>query len=219
MLKQLVLATSLIAIAGVASANLTFKAGVGYLDPTADKDINAGAGITKAEVSGEAALLPSFDYRFGNTPFSAELLLATPFEHAVKATVDSNETKIANFKHLPPTLTLKYNTPTYKGFGANIGLGATVLVPYEEELTQGAKAYLIKNNIAQNGDEFKLEADTVVAPAAQIGVTYSPANSPWGVFADVRYADLKTDLELDGKKIGELEVNPVVYSVGFSHKF
>lgn len=202
MLKQLVLATSLIAIAGVASANLTFKAGLGYLDPTADKNINSD--LLKAEVSGEAALLPSFDYRFGNTPFSAELLLATPFEHTVSATTGGAKENIARFKHLPPTLTFKYNTPTYHGFGANVGIGATVLVPYEEELI---------------GLDGKLEADTVVAPAAQIGVTYSPTNSPWGVFADVRYADLKTDLELNGRKIGELEVNPVVYSVGVSHKF
>lgn len=202
MLKQLVLATSLIAIAGVASANLTFKAGLGYLDPTADKNINSD--LLKAEVSGEAALLPSFDYRFGNTPFSAELLLATPFEHTVSATTDGAKKNIARFKHLPPTLTFKYNTPTYHGFGANVGIGATVLVPYEEEVI---------------GSNAKLKADTVVAPAAQIGVTYSPTNSPWGVFADVRYADLKTDLELNGAKIGELEVNPVVYSVGVSHKF
>lgn len=202
MLKQLVLATSLIAIAGVASANLTFKAGLGYLDPTADKNINSD--FLKAEVSGEAALLPSFDYRFGNTPFSAELLLATPFEHTVSATTDGAKENIARFKHLPPTLTFKYNTPNYHGFGANVGIGATVLVPYEEELI---------------GLDGKLEADTVVAPAAQIGVTYSPTNSPWGVFADVRYADLKADLELDDRKIGELEVNPVVYSVGVSHKF
>lgn len=202
MLKQLVLATSLIAIAGVASANLTFKAGLGYLDPTADKNINSD--FLKAEVSGEAALLPSFDYRFGNTPFSAELLLATPFEHTVSATTGGAKENIARFKHLPPTLTFKYNTPTYHGFGANVGIGATVLVPYEEKVI---------------GSNAKLKADTVVAPAAQIGVTYSPTNSPWGVFADVRYADLKTDLELDGRKIGELEVNPVVYSVGVSHKF
>lgn len=77
--------------------------------------------------------------------------------------------------------------------------------------------YLMKEKLLIADGKF--EADTVVAPAAQIGVTYSPANSPWGVFADVRYADLKTDLELEGEKIGELEVNPVVYSVGFSHKF
>lgn len=207
MLKQLALATSLIAIAGVASANLTFKAGVGYVDPTGDKNLNAD--ITKAEVSGEAALLPSFDYRFGASPISVELLLASPLEHTLTGVVGGEKRDIARFKQLPPTLTVKYNTPTYNGFGANIGVGATYLIPYEEE-------DLIKDSTK---DPVKVEAKKTVAPAAQIGVTYSPNNSPWGFFADVRYADLKTDIKVDGAKIGELEVNPIVYSVGFSHKF
>lgn len=202
MLKHLILATSVLALSATASANLTFKAGLGYLDPTADKNINDT--LTNAEVTSEVAVLPSFDYRFGNSPFSAELLLASPFEHTVSIGDNSGRTDLARFKHLPPTLTFKYNTPEVNGFGANIGVGATVLVPYEEELIGGGP---------------KLEADTVVAPAAQIGLTYSKPSSPWGVFADVRYVDLKTDLELDGEKIGELEVNPVVYAVGVSHKF
>lgn len=216
MLKQLVLATSLIAIAGVASANLTFKAGVGYIDPTAKKSLTlaitptTSATLQKAQVSSEAALLPSFDYRFGNTPFSAELLLSTPLEHNVTATADNGtKVELARFKQLPPTLTFKYNTPTYHGFGANVGLGATVLVPYEEQL--------IDSDGFVSPD--KLKVKTTVAPAAQIGVTYSPNNSPWGMFADVRYADLKADLEINSRKVGEIEVNPVVYSVGFSHKF
>lgn len=203
MFKKLLLVAGVVAVASSASANLTFKAGVGYLDPTADKDINADLGLTKAEVSGEAALLPSFDYRFGGTPFSAELLLATPFEHTVKVG-DTTKEEIATFKHLPPTVTFKYNTPEFAGgVSANVGIGATVLVPYEEYLTDGTK----------------LKADTAVAPAAQVGISYSPKKSPWGVFADVRYVDLKTDLKLDGNKIGELEVNPLVYSIGVSHKF
>lgn len=202
MLKQLILVAGVVAVASSASANLTFKAGVGYLDPTAKKDINDN--LTKAKVSSEAALLPSFDYRFGGTPFSTELLLATPFEHTVKT--GDNQTDTATFKHLPPTVTFKYNTPEFAGgVSANVGVGATVLVPYEEYTTRGVK----------------LKADTVVAPAAQIGVSYSPSKSPWGVFADVRYIDLKTDLKIDedGTKLGELEVNPVVYSIGVSHKF
>ncbi|STZ62828.1 outer membrane protein W [Moraxella lacunata] len=203
MLKHILLATSVIALSATASANLTFKAGLGYLDPTAEKDI--AAGLPNAKASSEMAVLPSFDYRFANSPFSAELLLASPFEHTVSVGAnDANRGDVAKFKHLPPTLTFKYNTPEYNGFGANIGIGATVLVPYEEELL---------------GSNAKLEADTVVAPAAQIGVTYSKPSSPWGVFADVRYVDLKTDLEVDGAKIGELEVNPVVYALGVSHKF
>ncbi|STZ07845.1 outer membrane protein W [Moraxella caprae] len=203
MLKHILLATSVIALSATASANLTFKAGLGYLNPTAEKDI--AAGLPNAKVSSEMAVLPSFDYRFANSLFSAELLLASPFEHTVSVGAnDANRGDVAKFKHLPPTLTFKYNTPEYNGFGANIGIGATVLVPYEEELL---------------GSNAKLEADTVVAPAAQIGVTYSKPSSPWGVFADVRYVDLKTDLEVDGVKIGELEVNPVVYALGVSHKF
>lgn len=201
MFKKLLLVAGVVAVASSASANLTFKAGVGYLDPTADKDINST--LTNAEVSSEAALLPSFDYRFGSTPFSAELLLATPFEHDVKVGTGT-KTEIATFKHLPPTVTFKYNTPEFAGgVSANVGVGATVLVPYEEYLSNGTK----------------LKADTVVAPAAQVGISYSPKKSPWGVFADVRYVDLKTDLSLDGTKIGELEVNPLVYSIGVSHKF
>lgn len=204
MFKKLILVAGIVAISSTASANLTFKAGVGYLDPTAKKDINEG--ITKAEISTDTILLPSFDYRFGASPFSAELLLATPFEHDVVATVNDESRKIANFKHLPPTLTVKYNTPElFGGLSANVGLGATVLVPYEEKLLTDPSV--------------KLEAKTTVAPAAQIGVSYSPKKSPWGVFADVRYIDLKTDLKADGEKIGELNVDPIVYSVGISHKF
>ena len=206
MLKQLSIAVLAATVATAASANgFTFKVGAGYLDPTADKDL-PNAKLTKAEVSGEAAILPSIDYRFGSSPFSAELLLATPFEHDVTATNAAGEkVQVANFKQLPPTLTFKYNTPELlPGLTANVGVGATVLIPYEENFLMGSQ---------------KLKADTTVAPAAQIGVNYSLPSQPWGIFADVRYADLSTDLKLDGEKIGKLEVNPVVYSIGVSHKF
>ena len=203
MLKHVLLATSVLALSAAASADLTFKAGLGYLDPTAKKDI--APNIPKAKVSSEMAVLPSFDYRCANSPFSAELLLASPFEHTVSIISDNNKrADIAKFKQLPPTLTVKYNTPAVNGFGANIGIGATVLVPYKEKFM---------------GSNDKLEADTVVAPTAQIGATYSKPSSPWGVFADVRYVDLKTDLKRDGEKIGKLEVNPVVYALGVSHRF
>lgn len=207
MLKHTLIVATLLALSANASANLTFKAGFGYLDPTAKKNLNGD--LTNVEVSGEAALLPSIDYRFGNTPFSAELLLATPFEHTVRADVDGNLIggEIATFKHLPPTLTFKYNTPEFAGgVSANVGIGATVLIPYEEKMADGIA---------------KIEADTVVAPAAQVGISYSPKSSPWGVFADVRYVDLSTDLHDKNRntKIGELEVNPVIYALGISHKF
>lgn len=49
MLKHVLLATSVLALSAAASADLTFKAGLGYLDPTAKKDI--APNIPKAKVS------------------------------------------------------------------------------------------------------------------------------------------------------------------------
>lgn len=218
MFNKLALVTAVAVISTAASAGgLTFKAGLGYIDPTASKnmgDVNTPDGFSKVEVSGEAALLPSFDYRFGNSPFSAELLLATPSTHTITALFDDGSgnkvrDEVATVKQLPPTLTFKYNTPSWHGISANAGLGATVFIPYEAK------------SVAGDGSVTKLDVDTKVAPAAQLGVSWSPASSNWGVFADARYAKLKTKVtdKTDNANLGNLEIDPVVYSIGVSHKF
>ena len=213
MFNKLALVTAVAVISAAASAGgLTFKAGLGYIDPTASKnmgDVSTPDGFEKVEVSGEAALLPSFDYRFGNSPFSAELLLATPSTHTITALFDGVRDEVATVKQLPPTLTFKYNTPSWHGISANAGLGATVFIPYEAK------------SVAGDGSVTKLDVDTKVAPAAQLGVSWSPASSNWGVFADARYAKLKTKVtdKTDNAKLGNLEIDPVVYSIGVSHKF
>ena len=75
----------------------------------------------------------------------------------------------------------------------------------------------LKNDAAGLG---KLDADVAYGVAGQVGFNFQPADAKnWGVYADVRYADVKTDLTLDGAKIGELEVNPWVYTLGYSYKF
>lgn len=208
MFNKLALVTAVAVISTAASAGgLTFKAGLGYIDPTADK--NLGTSAEKVEVSGEAALLPSFDYRFGESPFSVELLLATPSSHKIYHKPNGVKTQLAEVKQLPPTLTAKYNTPSWHGVSANIGVGATVFVPYEAQM------------IGTNGAVTKLDVDTKVAPAAQLGVSWTPASSNWGVFADARYAKLKTEVSNKGtgEKLGDLEIDPVVYTIGVSHKF
>ena len=207
MFNKLALVTAVAVISTAASAGgLTFKAGLGYIDPTANKNLGT---IEKVEVSGEAALLPSFDYRFGNSPFSAELLLATPSTHKITELFDGVREEFATVKQLPPTLTFKYNTPSWHGVSANAGLGATVFIPYEAKI------------VHEDGSVTKLDVDTKVAPAAQLGVRWSPAYSNCVVFADARYAKLKTKVtdKTDNTNLGNLEIDPVVYSIGVSHKF
>lgn len=210
MLKQV----ALIALMGMSASAMAgqwqVKVGASALAPQNDDNgtldlTSKGLGYQKAVVSNEVNFTPSIEYIFDNSPLSVELLLAAPFKHDVN--IGPFE-EAASFKHLPPTITAKYNFKNSTRFTPYVGVGATVVVPWDEKL---------KNDAAGLG---KLDADVAYGVAGQVGFNFQPADAKnWGVYADVRYADVKTDLTLDGAKIGELEVNPWVYTVGYSYKF
>jgi len=204
MLKKIALVALMGLSASAMAGEWQVKVGASSLAPSEDKNVLADGGLTGVKASQEYGFTPSIEYFF-NDNISAELLLATPFKHDVTA----EGTKIASFKHLPPTITAKYNFVNSSNFTPYVGLGATVVIPFSEKIA---------------GDGVKLDADVAYGLAGQIGFNFKPADAKnWGVFADVRYADVKTDLtlEAEGVKvgIGELEVNPWVYTVGYSYKF
>jgi outer membrane protein len=196
MLKQIAIASLIASVSSVALAGpWTVKAGASVLAPT-------GSG-TLLEATNEVNFTPSIEYRFGSTPFSAELLLALPFDQEVEYVATGSEA--ATLKHLPPTLTAKYNFPSYKGFSPYVGAGITVFIPWDEDLT---------------GSSAKLEASTEVGAAGQIGFIFKPADAKnWGVYFDVRYADLSTEVKVNGAKLEDVELNPLVYTLGFSYNF
>lgn len=204
MLKQVALVALMGLSASAMAGEWQVKVGASSLAPSEDHNVLAGGDITGVKASQEYGFTPSVEYFF-NDNFSAELLLATPFKHDVTA----QGTKIASFKHLPPTITAKYNFANSSRFTPYVGVGATVVIPWDEQIAI---------------DGAHLDADVAYGLAGQVGFNFQPADAKnWGVFADVRYADVKTDLSVsaDGVKtdIGELEVNPWVYTVGFSYKF
>lgn len=204
MLKQVALVALMGLSASAMAGEWQVKVGASVFAPTQDNNVLAGGVFTNVDTSNEYGFTPSVEYFF-NDNFSAELLLATPFSHEVK----SNGQKIASFKHLPPTITAKYNFKNSSSFTPYIGVGATVAVPWHEKVEI---------------DGAKLDADVSYGVAGQIGLNFKPADAKnWGVFLDVRYADVKTDLTLKagGVKldIGELEIDPLVYTIGYSYKF
>lgn len=203
MLKQAALITLLGLSASAAMAGQwQVKVGASSLAPSQEN-----FGLLDAKASTEINFTPSVEYFF-NDNISAELLLATPFKHDVNI---AGGTKIAELKHLPPTITAKYHFKNASRFTPYIGIGATVFVPWDEELTPVAKALLNKE---------KLEADVSVGVAGQIGFNFQPADAKnWGVYADVRYADLSTDLKVDGDHLIKFGLDPWVYTLGYSYKF
>lgn len=204
MLKQVALVALMGLSASAMAGEWQVKLGASVLAPSQDNNVLAGGALTNVDTSNEYSFTPSVEYFF-NDNISAELLLATPFSHDV----ESNGQKIASFKHLPPTITAKYNFKNSSRFTPYVGVGATVVVPWDEKIAI---------------DGAKLDADVAYGVAGQVGFNFQPADAKnWGVFVDVRYADVKTDLTLkqDGVKtdIGSLEVDPWVYTLGYSYKF
>ena len=58
--------------------------------------------------------------------------------------------------------------------------------------------------------------------AGQVGVNFQPADAKnWGVFVDVRYADLNPEITLadENRTKFKLDVNPIVYTLGYSYRF
>ncbi|MCU4352062.1 OmpW/AlkL family protein [Acinetobacter ursingii] len=194
MLKQ----AAVIALLGLSSSvfagDWQVKVGASYIAPTSDTQTALG----KVEADDEFAFTPSVEYFFGDSPFSAELLLATPINHDVL--LDGN--KVARVKHLPPTITAKYNFKNATRFTPYIGVGATAFIPWDES----GVADKVKNDYGFAG---------------QVGFTFQPADAKnWGVYFDVRYADLSPEVRLvDNLGAFDLDIDPVIYTLGYSYRF
>lgn len=195
MLKQ----AALIALLGMSASAMAgqwqVKVGASAIAPTQDSNYSG----LKVEADNEFAFTPSVEYFF-NDNISAELLLATPISHDVLVEGSS----LAKIKHLPPTLTAKYNFKNSTGFTPYVGVGATAFIAWDEE------------GIAKNVKED-------FGYAAQIGFNFQPADAKnWGVFADVRYADLNPEVTLSDDFNNDkfkLDIDPVIYTIGYSYKF
>ena len=201
MLKQIALITLMGLSASAAMAGQwQVKVGGSAIAPTQDTTV-AALGNAKIEADSELAFTPSVEYFF-NDNISAELLLATPISHDVLI----NGAEAVKIKHLPPTLTAKYNFKNSTGFTPYIGVGATAFIAWDEE-TSGVLA----------GTKAKVKDD--YGYAAQLGFNYQPADAKnWGVFVDVRYADLNPKVETVVENF-KLDIDPVIYTLGYSYKF
>lgn len=204
MLKQ----AAFIALLGMSASAMAgqwqVKVGGSVVAPTADTAV-ADVGVVEADH--EYAFTPSVEYFF-NDNISTELLLAAPISHDV-AIDGVNALKI---KHLPPTLTVKYNFKNSTGFTPYIGVGGTAFIAWDESEKGGL-----------TGTDVKVKED--FGFAGQVGFNFQPADAKnWGIFADVRYAQLspevtvKTAAGATAAKF-DLDIDPIVYTIGYSYKF
>ena len=191
---------ALIALMGMSASAMAgewqVKVGGSVISPTADTSLNTLIGPVNVEADHEYAFTPSVEYFF-NDNISAELLLATPISHDVLVNGDNG----AKIKHLPPTLTAKYHFKNSTRFTPYIGVGGTAFIAWDEE-----------GVVKDVKEDFGF--------AGQIGFNFQPADAKnWGVFFDARYAQLSPEVTLINNTKFDLDIDPMVYTIGYSYKF
>ncbi len=194
MLKQAVLVVLLGMSASAMAGQWQVKVGASAIAPTGDYKL----GNSTVEADSELAFTPSVEYFF-NDNISAELLLAAPISHDVLLD-GQNAVKL---KHLPPTITAKYNFKNSTRFTPYIGVGGTAFIAWDEKSDLG-----------------KVKVKEDFGFAGQIGFNFQPADAKnWGVFADVRYAQISPEVQIEGIPNFDLDIDPIIYTLGYSYKF
>jgi outer membrane protein len=152
-----------------------------------------------------------------------ELLAAYPFNHDIdlcltpvggsRGCVGFGETD-----HLPPTLSAQWHFMPDSQFQPYVGLGINWTIFSSEKLTGDAVDLLESLGVADPG----IKLDDSVGIAAQIGLDWY-FNEKWLVNADIRYIEIRSDLDLCGdgvcEKAGEVKIDPMVYSIMIGYKF
>ncbi len=195
------------------AGDVIVRAGAATVNPDVDsgnlKSNGTDTGIT-VDVDSNTQLGLSMSYMLDDK-WGIELLAATPFSHTIKATGGIG--KLADVKHLPPTLTLQYYPlDNSSAFQPYVGLGLNYTTFFDEEFKSNYKS-------TYRG----LELKDSWGLAAQLGADYR-INDNWSVNAAVWYVDIDTEAEFTQRSNGaklkvDVELDPMVYMVGVAYKF
>ncbi|KAA8715773.1 MULTISPECIES: OmpW/AlkL family protein [Pseudomonas syringae group] len=197
------------------------RAGAAHVQPNEDSGEvrldGARVSGTKATLNGDTQLGLTFAYMLTNH-VGIELLAATPFNHtvSVKGLGPGLDGKLADVKHLPPTLSLQYYPmePSSR-FQPYAGVGINYTTFFDNDLTSDRKNQGFSN----------LKLKDSVGLAAQLGMDYMITDKVL-VNASVWYVDIDTQATVDGPSalaVGrtkvDVDIDPWVYMVGVGYKF
>lgn len=171
------------------AGQFTIGLGVGLVQPKDDNGIVAG-GTT--EIGNSTRPTVTFEY-FLRDNLGLEVLAATPFKHDIRIGGSS----IGSTKQLPPTVSLNWHFPTGGAITPFVGVGLNYTTFFEDRSPLG---------------DLKIKDSWGLA--AHLGADFA-VNDKAAVRLDLRYIDINSDVYLNGTKVGEVEVNPLVAGVSY----
>jgi len=198
-------AASLAAVAAApafaqSAGDWTLGVGLHQVDPKSDNGKLAGGTLPLA-IDSDAKPSVTFEY-FVKDNLGVEVLGALPFKHDIAV---KGVGKVGETKHLPPTITLQYHFNSAGKVSPLLGVGINYTTFFSEDTT-GVLA----------GSKLKL--DDSFGLAAHAGLDFKVSEKA-SVRVDVRWADIDTDVKVDGAKLGAANIDPLVYGASYVMKF
>ena len=169
------------------------RIGISHIQPD-----SSGSNTSAGEVNAEAQTGLSANVGYAFTPnWHLDVLLALPFEHDLQ--LDGGV--VGSTKHLPPTVSLKHHFFPGQDIDVYVGAGLNYTVFFEESIDGG-----------------RLELEPSFGLAAMAGIDYR-LNSRWSLGADLRYIQIETEAEVNGTDIGDVAIDPWVFSLNLVYQF
>lgn len=168
-------------------------------------------GITAKDVidiSNKTAPDIDFEYYFGG-PLSAELLLTIPQKHDVTVQAGATRIAIGSFKHLPPTLTLKYNFNPTGAFRPYLGAGINYTKVMDVKLAVPGTTPLALD-LQRNSFGLALQAGADIKLADK-----------WFASVDFKFIDIDANVKVRSSQaiVSQANVDPYVFGVGVGYRF
>lgn len=182
---------------GVGFHHVDPKSNNGNLDATA-----LGLGpLPRTEIGGSIRPTITAEY-FIRNGLGIEVLAALPFEHDIDI---QGVGRVGSTKHLPPVVSLQYHFNHAGSVSPFVGVGVNYTTFFSED-TRGAL----------EGTNLDLSDSWGVAGHVGVDFKLSPRSS---LRLDARWIDIQTDVSVNGIKIGEAEIDPLVYGLAWVVKF
>jgi len=215
------------AVQAYEAGDLVLRAGAATVDPDASSgNVNlVGTGELdgwKVDVDSDTQLGLTGTYMLTDQ-VAVGVLAATPFKHDINGAGSalSGAGKLAETKHLPPTITVQYfPMPNGSKFQPYVGAGFNYTNFFQEETTQ-----TLTNAVGAASTDIKL--DDSFGLAAEIGADYMLTENV-GINAAVWWIDIDTEATIGAYDAGgnrvatakvDVDIDPWVYMVGVSYKF
>ncbi|OTG58066.1 hypothetical protein B9T29_14645 [Acinetobacter sp. ANC 3903] len=182
--------------ANAADYRWQIRGAVSNIDPTSSPG-SIFDKTAKVDIEDTFGLTGTIGY-FVTPNVALDLLVGLPPKHDI-IVAGANA---ATTKHLPPILSVQYHFSPNAKISPYIGAGINYTYFFDEKLKSGGDLHLSSS----------------VGWAAQLGADIR-LTPEWSVGADVRYADIKTDVKINGDKVGSVDVDPTIYSLNVGYRF